>query len=66
MSVPTSGETFAKMTEYVRKAQECAAMLSHLDNANNDRVRAMQWLAMSENFKRIEHVLRQLATGRLN
>jgi len=48
MSVPTSGEEFSKLIEFLRKAQEAAAMLAHLENANDNRKMAIGWLGVSE------------------
>jgi hypothetical protein len=61
MSVPTRGESFAKLTEYLRKAQEQAAMLAHLERDHNPGV-AKQWLLVAENFKMTIHVVTMLAT----
>lgn len=63
MSVPTQGETFSKLMEHLRLAQEDAAMLAHLANANDDRLKAMGWLAVSEQLKKAQHGVTQLATG---
>ena len=62
MSVPTSGECFAKLIEYIRKAQEESAMLAHLANANDDRVLAKGWLTVSELFKKMQRQVTGLAT----
>lgn len=66
MTVPTSGEAFAKLIEYLRKAQEEAATIAHLERANDKTKRANGWLKISEALKRMVHVVTQLATGRLN
>lgn len=50
MSIPTSGEEFAKLIEYLRKGQESAAMLAHLERDNN-KLQAQGWLAVSEMLK---------------
>lgn len=50
MSIPTPGEEFAKLIEYISKAQESAAMLAHLERDNNN-LQAQGWLAISEMFK---------------
>ncbi len=65
MGVPTQGEEFARLIEYIRKAQEAAAMLSHLAHANDDKKIAMGWFAVSENFKRTIKLVTELAQGRL-
>lgn len=63
--VPTSGECFAKMLHHIREAQEQAATLAHLANANDDRTMALGWLAVTEQLKRMVHNLTLMATRRL-
>ena len=65
MSVPTSGETFAKLVEHIRKAQEECATMAHLEKANDQHRRAYMWLAVSENMKRLTDTVTKIATGRL-
>jgi len=64
MSVPTRGETFSKLIEYIRLAQEQAAMMAHLENAENDYYpkEAFQWLTVSELLKKMQHQVTNLAT----
>jgi len=62
MNVPTRGETFAKLIEHIRYAQEHAATMSHLSNANDDSADAEAWLKVSENFKGMVERLTLLAT----
>lgn len=62
MTVPTKGEAYSKLMEYIRKAQEESAMLAHLANANDDRKMAYGWLAVSELFKKMQHQVTELAT----
>jgi hypothetical protein len=58
MSVPTEGDEFAKLTYHLRMAQEAAAMIAHLRNANDDRQGARTFLTFSENMKKtVQHVL---------
>lgn len=66
MTVPTSGETYSKLMEYLRKAQEECSTLAHLENANDKRRRAIAWLAVSENMRRMQHIVTNLAMGKLN
>jgi len=66
MSVPTVGEEYAKLMENLRYAEEHAAMIAHLHNHNDRRDIARKWLIVSENFKKLQHTLTQLATGRMN
>lgn len=63
--VPTFGESFAKMIHHIREAQEMAAVLAHLANANDDRTIALGWLSVSEQLKRMIHNLTMLATRKL-
>lgn len=61
MSIPTKGEEFAKLTEYIRKAQESSAMLAHL-TADESKLTSQGWLAVSEMFKLTLHNVTALAT----
>lgn len=61
MGLPTNGETFAKLLEHLRLAQEDAAMLAHLNNANNNALIAKGWLAVSEMLKVTQHNVTKLA-----
>lgn len=66
MAVPTRGETYAKLMEHLRQAEEAAAMMAHLFHAEaDDRRMALQWLAISEGFKKMQHSVTQLAMGRM-
>lgn len=66
MSVPTQGETYAKIIEYLRKLQEETAMMAHLIAAQDDRSLAISWLQVSENFKKMQHSLTELAKKGMN
>ena len=66
MSIPTTGETYSKLMEYLRKSEEEAAMMSHLVRAQGDTELANSWLKVSENFKKMQHSLTLLATGRMH
>ena len=61
MGLPTNGETFAKLLEHLRLAQEDAAMLAHLNNANDNALIAKGWLAVSEMLKMTQHNVTKLA-----
>ena len=65
MSIPTQGECYAKILEHLRKAQEDSAMMAHLLQANDSTKLAIAWLAVSENFKKMQHQLTKLAQGQL-
>lgn len=64
MTVPTPGETYAKLMEHLRYAQEDAAMLSHLVR-DDDPVHAQGWLAVSEMLKLTQQSVTKLAMRRL-
>jgi hypothetical protein len=61
MGLPTSGEKYAELIEYISKAQEAAAFLAHLTR-DNDKTQAQGWLAVSEMFKLTKHNVTKLAT----
>lgn len=68
MSIPTSGEQYAKLMEHLRYAQEDAAMLAHLANADGTgpgAVLAKGWLNVSEGLKRMQWIVTQIAMGKL-
>lgn len=65
MTVPTEGECFSRLIEYIRLAQEEAAMISHLHNANDRPGAAMAWLKVSENLRKAQYVITSIAQGRL-
>ena len=61
MSIPTKGETFAKLIEHLRRAQEDAAMMAHLIR-DDDKLIAQGWVAISEMLKKTVHNVTKLAT----
>ena len=65
MAAPTKGEIFYKLIEHLRLAQEDAAMLAHLNNADGDKmggVIAKGWLGISELIEKMVYHVTQLAT----
>jgi len=63
---PSRGEVFSALTEYLRKAEECAASLAHL-TTDDDHLQAQGWLAIAQMFRNVNKVVIDLATkGRLN
>ena len=67
MSVPTKGDTFAKLIEHLRLAQEDAAMLAHLAHTEtNGRKLAIGWLGVENQLKLTVHAVTALATKGLN
>lgn len=65
MSIPTKGDEFAKLIEHIRKAEEHAAMLSHL-YADESRMKQKSWLQVSELMKRMAVTVTDIATKGLN
>jgi hypothetical protein len=68
MTVPTQGETFAKLLEHIRLAEEGAAMMAHLtrtEGAAKDTALANGWLQISDLFHRVAIKVTELAQGRL-
>lgn len=68
MSIPTIDETYMKLREHLRLAQEDAAMLAHLhnDTSTKGRIFAKGWLTISEAIKLMLDKVMQLMQGRLN
>ena len=64
--IPTEGETYAKLMELLRESQECAAMLAHLNRANDHTLAANGWLAVAENLRRMQHVVTTIATKKMS
>jgi len=65
MSVPTMGECYARLTEHLIKAQEEAAMIGHLFNAEGRSQMGRMWIETSDKLKKINYQLTLLAQGRL-
>lgn len=61
-------EEYMKLMEHLRKAQEAAAMISHLHGDTDDKSRllAKGWLIISEGLRMMIHKVTQLAQGRLH
>jgi hypothetical protein len=69
MSVPTPSETFVQLIEHLRKAQESAAMMSHLihtESGLKDDMLAKGWLMIAELLRRMILKVTEMAQGRLN
>lgn len=64
MSIPTPGETYAKLIEHLRLAQEDCAMMAHLVR-DDDHLRAQGFLAIAELLKRANAQITKLATRRM-
>jgi hypothetical protein len=67
--LPTRGLTFAKLTEHLREAEECCAMMAHLVKAEGtiaDEALGNGWILISQNLEKVRKVVTQMAMGRLN
>lgn len=62
MSLPTRGESYAKLIEYLRKAQEEAATLAHLHADDGNRTKSRGWLVVSEGLKLMQKNCTTIAT----
>jgi hypothetical protein len=58
----TQGETYRKLMDHLREAQECAAALSHLTGMNDEKLLSQGWVGISEMFKLIQGQVTKLAT----
>jgi len=66
MTIPTKHEVYERLQYHLRKAQEEAATLAHLSNADGDApgaILARGWLNVSESFKLTQQIVQQLQTG---
>jgi hypothetical protein len=64
MSIPTKGETYYRLMEHLRLAQEDAAMLMHLENAEGGgpgTVLSRGWWNVTENLKKMQGLITSLA-----
>jgi hypothetical protein len=67
-NIPTKGETYSRLLEHLRYAQEDAAMMAHLLKAEADApglVLGQGWLNISEGLRKMQHIVTQLAKGNL-
>ncbi len=66
MSVPTEAEVYTQLMEYLRKAQEAAATISHLTGLNSSKAATTRgWLIISEQLKAMQRVVTSIAVGKL-
>ncbi len=63
--VVSEADTFARLLEHLRMAQEACYTLGHLRKANDDKVTGQGFIACGEMFKRTITVVTTLATGSL-
>lgn len=61
--VPTRGEAYAKLIEYLRHSQEQASTLAHLyrDDQVTGRAMAMGWLTIEQALKQMQYQVTVLA-----
>lgn len=64
--MPTEGLTFSRLIDHLREAQECCYVMGHLRKANDDLEDGQRWLAIGENFKKMQEMIIALASGRLH
>ena len=64
----TRGETYAKLTDHLREAQDCCDMMGHLHNTEGndmDKTLAKGWLGMSQLLREVTNKITQLAANKL-
>ena len=64
--VPSEGDTFAKLLEHLREAQDCAYTIGHLRKANDDKVTGQGWIAVGEMLKLTISNVTKLATAKMS
>ena len=64
--LPSESETYQKLIEHLRQAQEQAAFLSHLRGLQSGSAAAQGWLIVSEQLKAMQRVTIAIATGKLS
>lgn len=65
---PSRGLVYSKLTEALREAQDCAAMMAHLHNTEGhdaDKLAARGWLGIEELLKLLIHRITALAANKL-
>lgn len=62
MSLPTRGESFSKLIEFLRRAQEEAATLAHLYRDDGNTTKSHGWLVISEGLKQMQKACTMIAT----
>jgi hypothetical protein len=66
--IATRGEAYVKLNYHLIECQELAAVMSHLHNTEQsaqDLYMAKAWLQISDNFKRTQEIVMNLAMGKL-
>jgi len=60
----SEADTFSKLLEHLREAQESCYMLGHLRKANDDLLNGQGWIAVGEMLKMTIRNVTRLAAGR--
>jgi hypothetical protein len=64
----TRGETYAKLMDHLREAQECCIVMSHLHNTEtdvHDVALSRGWMIIGELMRMFQHKVTSLAQGKL-
>lgn len=64
----TRGETYMKLLDHLREAQDCCATLSHLHNTEDndmDKLLARGWLGVAEMMRMMQHKVTEMAQNKL-
>ncbi len=64
MGVPSTGELFTKLIHHIREAQNCALMISHIEKANDEDVKAKGWSAVGAMLGGVTEKITSLAARR--
>ena len=59
----SQAHTYAQRLEYLRMAEECAYVLSHIAGMDGDEYRRDAWLKAGELYKRNQKLVTALAMG---
>ena len=63
--LPSEGETYGRLIECLRIAQEQSAMLSHLTGLNGATAASRGWLIISEQLKAMNRHVTMLAVRKI-
>lgn len=69
MPIPTRHETFLRLLNALGEAQSAAATMSHLHNTESspkDKALATGWFVISEQLKKFQHTVIEIAKGKLH
>ena len=60
--MPTEGATFAQLTEYLVKAEECCYTLGHIRKANDDRPNGQHFINVGQKLAEVRRLITHIAT----